>query len=214
MVSKDRNSEKLDIRDLVIDKRVATVRSIYSAKAGWFAGRSASDFEDRSAPAHTRPVAAGALRLCILIAGLGVGHGWVNWCDEARIGLVFCPFGLGHDPAPAAPALARRPHEALEAALRPAGASALGGDGSSSVAISRRAARSRQSEQEVTPLASHQAIRSSRAKPLSARNRMRTRGHRRRTCATMRAISSTAPAAASRSARRSLATSRWRPQNT
>ena len=63
-----------------------------------------------------------------------------------------------------------------------------------------------------TSLASHQAISSSRAKPLSARSRIRTFGHRLRICATMRATSSTAPAAASRFARRSLAASRWRPQ--
>ena len=37
--------------------------------------------------------------------------------DEARIGFAVGPFGLGDDPALAAPALARTPHEVLEAAL-------------------------------------------------------------------------------------------------
>ncbi len=55
-------------------------------------------------------------------------------------------------------------------------------------------------------MSSHQAIRSSRAKPLSARSRIRTRGQRARICADdPRATSSTAPAAASMLARRSLA---------
>jgi len=67
---------------------------------------------------------------------------------------------------------------------------------------------------KYTPLASHQAINSSRANPLSARRRMRTCGQRRRICATMRATSCTAPAAASMRAGRSLAANRWRPQNT
>ena len=52
-----------------------------------------------------------------------------------------------------------------------------------------------------TPLVSHQTISSSRAKPESARSRMRTHGHRRRIWATMRATSSTEPAAASMFAR-------------
>ena len=72
------------------------------------------------------------------------------------------PLGLGHDPAPAAPALARRPHEALEAALRPAGASALGGD---EIKLGRNLADeplvARQPEQEVNAIGlapSHQVI--------------------------------------------------------
>jgi len=44
--------------------------------------------------------------------------------------------------------------------------------------------------------------------------RMRTFGQLRRICATMRATSSVAPAAASMLALRSLAANRWRPQNT
>jgi hypothetical protein len=46
---------------------------------------------------------------------------------------------------------------------------------------------------------------------LSARTRMRTSGQRRRMWATMRATSSTEPAAASIFARRSLAANRWAP---
>src|SRR5438067_2308519 len=69
-------------------------------------------------------------------------------------------------------------------------------------------------KRKCTELASHQAISSSRAKPLSARNMMRTFAHRSRICATMRATSSTAPAAASTLAARSLAANKWRPQNT
>jgi hypothetical protein len=61
-------------------------------------------------------------------------------------------------------------------------------------------------------LASHHAISASRAKPESARSNTRTRGQHARTWATIRATSSTAPAAASMLERRSLAASRWRPQ--
>ena len=54
----------------------------------------------------------------------------------------------------------------------------------------------------------------SRAKLGSPRSRMRTRGQRRRICATIRTTSSTAPAEASMLERRSFAASRCRPQNT
>ena len=63
-----------------------------------------------------------------------------------------------------------------------------------------------------TRFASHQVIRPSRAKPESARSRMRTRGQRDRIWTTMRATSSAAPALASMLERRSLAASRCRPQ--
>ena len=53
-------------------------------------------------------------------------------------------------------------------------------------------------------MTSHQLIRASRAKPELARSTMRTSGHRMRIWATMRAVSSTAPAAAAMLARRSL----------
>jgi len=59
-----------------------------------------------------------------------------------------------------------------------------------------------------TPLASHHAIIASRAKPESARRMMRTSGQRARICATMRAISSIAPAAPSMFAGRSFAASK------
>src|SRR6516165_2918683 len=54
-------------------------------------------------------------------------------------------------------------------------------------------------------VASHQAMSSSRQKPLSARSRMCTFGHRLRIWAMMRATSFTAPSAASIFARRSFA---------
>src|SRR4051812_461333 len=44
--------------------------------------------------------------------------------DETRIGFALRPLGFGHDPAPAAPARSRHPHEGLEAARRGAGAPA------------------------------------------------------------------------------------------
>src|SRR5215216_2699189 len=58
-----------------------------------------------------------------------------------------------------------------------------------------------------TLLASHQVISASRAKPESARTIMRAIGQLSRICATIRAISSTAPAAASMLAGRSLVAS-------
>ena len=48
----------------------------------------------------------------------------------------------------------------------------------------------------TTPLCSHQTISASRATPESARSRKRTRGHRARIWAKMRATSSSAPALA------------------
>src|SRR5580704_15841092 len=65
-----------------------------------------------------------------------------------------------------------------------------------------------------TSLVSHQAISSSRAKPESARRMMRTFGQRARIRAITRAISSAAPALASMSALRNLATRSWSPQKT
>jgi hypothetical protein len=65
-----------------------------------------------------------------------------------------------------------------------------------------------------TPLLSHHAIRSSRAKPESARNRMRTAGQRRPIWATIRATSSMLPALPSMLEGRSLAASRCRPHKT
>ena len=45
--------------------------------------------------------------------------------EEAGIGVALGAFGLGDDPAPAAPAIERTPHELLEAPRRPAGGVAL-----------------------------------------------------------------------------------------
>ena len=55
----------------------------------------------------TLHVAAGAVDLLVKIAGLALGTG-ERGDDEARIGLVFCPFRLRHDPA-----LATSPHRDL-----------------------------------------------------------------------------------------------------
>jgi hypothetical protein len=65
-----------------------------------------------------------------------------------------------------------------------------------------------------TALFSHQAISASRAKPESARSRIRTAGQRCRMPATIRATSSMLPALASISAGRSFETNKCRPQNT
>src|SRR6266700_30027 len=72
-------------------------------------------------------VAAGAVDFLVKILGLALVAS-ERGDDETRIGFPLRPFGLGDDPAPAAPGPARRPEEGLEAALRPAGAPALGGD--------------------------------------------------------------------------------------
>ena len=69
-------------------------------------------------------VAAGAVDLFVKIAGLAFGTR-ERGDDEARIGLVFCPFRLRHDPALATPAAPRRPPEVLEAPRRLAGTPAL-----------------------------------------------------------------------------------------
>jgi len=82
-----------------------------------------------------------------------------------------------------------------------------------SIIAARRGLRARP-KRYSTRLASHQAIKTSRAKPESARSKMRTFGQLARSCATIRAISSTAPALASMSALRSFAAKIWRPQNT
>src|SRR6266699_3595706 len=72
-------------------------------------------------------LAAGAVDLLVKILGLALVPPQ-RGDHEARIGFPLRPLGLGDDPAPAAPGPARRPHEGLEAALRPAAAPALGGD--------------------------------------------------------------------------------------
>src|SRR4029077_141578 len=69
-------------------------------------------------------VAAGAVDLFIKIAGLALGTR-ERGDDEARVGLVLCPFRLRHHPAGAAPARPRRPPEVLETPRRLAGTPAL-----------------------------------------------------------------------------------------
>ena len=71
-----------------------------------------------------------------------------------------------------------------------------------------------ETEHEVDPVRSRHAISAARAKPESARKRMRARGQRARIRATIRAISSLAPALPSIFEGLSLAASRCRPQNT
>src|SRR6202040_2700000 len=66
----------------------------------------------------------GSVDLFVKIAGLALGTG-ERGDDEARIGLVFCPFRLRHDPALATPAAPRHPPEVLEAPRRLAGTPAL-----------------------------------------------------------------------------------------
>jgi hypothetical protein len=90
--------------------------------------------------------------------------------------------------APAAPALARLPHESFEATLRPAGAGALGRDLiefaldlADEPLVLCRVVRSQRRRLRVRA-----AIRSSRAKPESARNIMRVAGQRARIRATTR----------------------------
>src|SRR5215468_6453380 len=154
-------------------------------------------------------IAAGTVDCLIKIARFALGT-CERGDDEARIGVAVRPLSFGDNPALAAPALACPPLELLETPCW-----LFSWTAASSLVIS---ALSRSfwanPKTKCTPFASHQAISSSRAKPLSARNRMRTRGHFRRMWATMRATSSTEPAAASTLARRSLAASRCRPQNT
>src|SRR5690606_34390452 len=133
--------------------------------------------------------------------------------DEARVGLVAQPLRLGDHTPPPRPALERRPEEVLVAPGRPAappgcllGPLDLAGDLSGQAGVRARPKR------KSTRLVSHQAISPSRAKPESPRSRMRVRGQRPRIWPTMRATSSTAPAAASWLDRLSRAASRWRPQ--
>ena len=120
-------------------------------------------------------LAAGAVDLLVEVRASQLGSA-ERGDDEARIGLALRPLGLADDAAPAAPALARRPQEVLEAARRLAGGRALGRRPRPARPRSRRPAarcgpgRTRKS----TPLASHHAISSSRAKPESARSTIRT----------------------------------------
>jgi hypothetical protein len=68
-------------------------------------------------------LAASAVDLLVEMPGLALAAR-ERGDHEARVRLALGPFGLGNDTARPAPALPRRPHEALEAALRPAAAAA------------------------------------------------------------------------------------------
>src|SRR5262245_25291368 len=159
-------------------------------------------------------VAAAAIDLLVEISRLALGAP-ERGDHEAGIGLVLGPLRLRHHAPPLAPAVARLPGEVLEQPRRLAGAPALRRSpielapdlGDEPIVLGKP-------NTKCTPFASHHAINSSRANPLSARTTMRTRGQRLRMWATMRATSSTEPAEASMSARRSLAANKSRPQNT
>ena len=111
--------------------------------------------------------------------------------DEARIGLALGPLGLGDDPAPAAPAVARRPGEVLEATGRLAGCLAqFGGLGKLGFDLADQPAVARQTEQEVDAvvLAPHHQIVSGKAGIVGLQPTGLTRGaqqdaHRRPTAA-------------------------------
>jgi len=71
-------------------------------------------------------LAAGAIDRLVEVARLG-RLGLEAGDDEARVGVALGAFGLADDPAPAAPAVERGPHEVAEAARRPAGGLAFRG---------------------------------------------------------------------------------------
>ena len=143
--------------------------------------------------------------------------------NKPRIGFACGPFRLGHDPAFAAPTLARLPGEVLEAARRLFGPSAqLGGLGEFGLDLSDEPAVLGQAEQEIDAIVlapGHQRLAGETrigtqqdAYPRFREGRLF--GQRWRMRATIRAISSTLPALASMLAGRNLAANRCRPQNT
>jgi Transposase DDE domain group 1 len=124
-----------------------------------------------------------------------IGH------DSAAIGSLFVTLFLeAHETAPEEPVNRRAGAPRVRLSSRAIMSSAP-------IARLRRAFLA-SPKMKSTPLASHHAISASRAKPESARKMIRTSGQRPRICATMRAISSTAPADASMLARRSWAAKR------
>src|SRR6266700_478877 len=136
--------------------------------------------------------------------------------DETGIGFPLRGLGLGHDPAPAAPGRARHPHEALEAALGLAGAPALRHRTLElALDLGHQPLVARQPEHEVDAVGlapGHQVIACEAC--VGTQHNARARTTRADASDEARATSSSAPSAASMLARRSLATSRWRPQNT
>ena len=109
------------------------------------------------------------------------------------------PLRLGDDAPLARPALPCRPGEVLEHARRPAASRSAALAASASCAAISATSRSLRASPSTkcTPFASHQPIRVSRQKPQSARRMIVVLGQRARICCTMRATSSTLPAAAS-----------------
>ncbi len=180
-------------------------------------GRGRGAVGEQVALAFLDPVlhlAAGAIDLLVEKAAVGPGLA-ERGDDEARVGLALGPFRLADDAPPARPTVERGVAEVLEAAGGLAGRFASSSACASSTQISStsRALRARPNKKS-TRFCSHQAISASRAKPESARNRIRVRGQRARICPTIRAISSWPPALPSMFDGRSLAASRCRPQNT
>ena len=148
-------------------------------------------------------IAAGAVDLLVEPLRLGLLAA-ERGDNKAGIGFAPCPFGLSNDPALAAPAVARRPGELLKTACRLAGGFA--------VLFGRGELGGNLADQTRVLGQAKQLIRASRANPESARSTMRTCGQRARIWVTMRAVSSTAPADASMSARRSFDANRCAPQ--
>src|SRR6202047_4780193 len=94
-------------------------------------------------------LATGAVELFVKVAGL-VLLACQRGDNKPRIGFACGPFRLGHDPAFAAPTLARLPGEVLEAARRLFGPSAqLGGLGEFGLDLSDEPAVLGQAEQEI-----------------------------------------------------------------
>ena len=172
-------------------------------------GRSAS----RSSWHSFDPVlhlAAGAVDLLVEILGLALVAPQ-RGDHKAGIGFPLRPLCLGHDAAPAAPAPPRHPHQALK---REAAAHRLlrhGGE-IKLAAISRQAARCAPTPNGSRPHwpRTRPSDRPAQS-PKSAHADANLRPTDAEICATMRAISSTAPSAASRRKRAALARSRLAP---
>src|SRR5512144_1672740 len=159
-------------------------------------------------------LAAGAVDL--LVEGLRVDHlTFQRGDDEPRVGAPGQVLGLPDDATAPAPRVDGRVAEVLEPAYRLAGlVMFVLGPGHVDGQRLEEPAVASEAEDVIDPVRLAPAISTSRAKLPSARSTMCTRGQRARSCATIRATSSTVPADASMLDRRSFAASRWRPQNT
>ena len=135
--------------------------------------------------------------------------------DEARVGPTVRELRLPDNATLGRPALAFPISKVGEHSRRPAGplrfALRLASFISGAIWTASRSLPASPSTY-CTPLSSHQLIRSSRQKPLSARITIVVLGHCWRIWPTMRATSSQAPSAASFAEDRSFAASKCRPQ--